>query len=204
METLIRQVIDIRKKCHRYGDNVDSIHARGCFASMFNFATLTLELLSHYYDQWKGIRIVKTKEDLKRARDENAERCKEITKMQFVLAISSIEYRAKETIKLYPKKPLAKWFGKQKRVYLSGIMDESKRIGLIDNKERELWDCILTVRNSVVHNNAIADRHRKYQIDAITVSFVKGKMLRGKLDFFVKLTDKAVDLYYSWIRQLTK
>lgn len=212
METLIKEVANLRQKCHSYRDNIDSILTRpltsdpisGCFAAMFNFATLTLEVLSYYYGQWKGIHIVTTKEDLKRSREENAERCKEITKMQFVLAISSIEYSAKETIKLYPKHPLAKWFHKQKRIYLSGVMDESKRIGLIDSKEREFWDCILAARNSVVHNNAIADRDRTYQIDGITVSFVKGKMLSGKLDFFVKLTNKAVDLYYSWIIQLIK
>jgi len=82
METLIKEVANLRQKCHRYGDNIDSVFTKpltsdpisGCFAAMFNFATLT---------------------------------------------------------------------------------------------------------------------------DGITISFVKGKMLRGKLDFFVKLTNKAVDLYYS-------
>lgn len=216
MERLIKQVLNLRQKCQRYGDKIDSILGEplpseprsGCFAAIFNFTTLTVELLSYYYGLWKRAYIFVTEEDMKRSREENAQRCLEITKMLFVFSISSMEHFAKETINIYPKHPLAQWFRKQqqqeRRIYLSGIMGQSKRTGLIDSKSLKSWDCILEVRNLIVHNNAIADRDRIYQIDGMTVSFVSGKMLRGKLDFLVNLTDKATDLYYSWILKVIK
>ena len=206
MERLIKQLWSLRHKCKRYGDNLDTIirrpsdsdFRRACFAMIFNSTTLTLELLSYYYEKWKGP-FVETREEIRRKKEENAQRCIAITKMQFISSISSIEYCVKETINLNPKHSLAKWSRKQKRIYLSSIMKKSKRIGLINNKQHGFWECILKVRNVIVHNNGIADFDKTYQIDGITVSFVKGKMLKGKLDFFVKLTDKAVDLFHSWI-----
>lgn len=216
MKRLINEVWNLRQKCAQYQNNVNSILQNplpsdlrsGCFGMIYNTTTLTLELLSHYYEQWKKPHIVISEEDLRRSRDENAQRCIEITKMQFISFISSIEYCIKETMSLYPKHHLAKWCSKQqqrkRRIYLGGIITESKRIGLIDKKEYESWDCILKVRNAVVHNNGIADHDKTYQINGATVSFFKGKMLRGKLDFFVRLTDKAIDLYYSWVMNLIK
>lgn len=216
MERLVREVLNLRQKCHRYGDDIDSILGKPtipdprsrCFAEMFNYATLTVELLSYYYSQWRSIHIRATEEDLKRSKEENAERCKTITKMQFILSISSIEHNAKESILLCQKTPLVRWYRRQqqqkRRIYLSGIMKKSNQIGMVSNKDLESWDCILGVRNSVVHNNAIADQDKTYQIDGMTVSFVNGKMLRGKLGFFVQLTDKAAELYYSWVQKLTQ
>lgn len=213
MERLIKEVWNLRQKCERYGDDIDSIlrnplpsdPRRGCFAMIYNGTTLTLELLHYYHKQWKDL-VVATEEDLRLSREENAQRCILISKMQFISSVSSIEYCVKETINLYPKHPLATWCRKQRkrRIYLGGTINESKLIGLIDDKEYESWRCILGVRNALVHNNGIADYDRTYQIDGMTVSFVKGKMLRGKLDFFVKLTEKATDLYYSWIVKLVK
>jgi len=216
MKRLITEVWNLRQKCAQYENDVNSILQNpipsdprsGCLGMIYNTATLTLEMLSYYYEQWKGPHIVSSEEDLRRSREENAQRCVEITKMQFISSVSSIEYCVKETISLYPKHPLAKWCNNQqqrkRRIYLGGIITESKRMGLVDNKEYDSWGCILKVRNAVVHNNGIADHDKTYQIDGATVTFIKGKMLRGKLDFCVRLTDKAADLYYSWVVKLIK
>ena len=203
MERLMKQLASLRTKCKRFGDELEiktttSDLRSGCFAMLFNSTTLTLELLSYYYGIWKRTYTM-TKEQIERSKEENAQRCMEITKMQFILAISNIEYCMKEVLDMYPRHSLAKWCCKQKRIYLSGIINESKKIRLIDDKEHRFWDCILKVRNVVVHNNAIADFSKTYQINGLTISFVKGKMLKGKLDFFIKLTDKAIDLYRSWV-----
>lgn len=210
MEKLIKGVFRLRDKCQQYQEDLDSITQKSprCFSMIFNKATVVVELLSHYFELWKnpaahGIRV----EDIEETREENAERCKEITKWLFVDSLSAMEYCMKETMNLYPNLSLAKWCRKQqqrRRVYLSGIVAESERIGIINNTDYKFWNCIVDVRNSVVHNNAIADKDKTCQVDGTIVSFVKGKMLRGKLDFFVKLTDKAIDIYYSWIRSTIK
>jgi len=179
---------------------------------IFNKATMVAELLSYYFEIWKnplmhGIKV----EDVKRAREENAERCIEVTKWLFINSLSAIEYCMKEAMNLHSNHPLAKWYCKQqqqsKRVYLRGIVTteaNSKRIGIVKDTDYEFWKCMVDVRNSVVHNNAVADQNTTCQADGAVISFVKGKMLRGKIDFFVKLTDKAIDLYYSWITHVIR
>lgn len=55
------------------------------------------------------------------------------------------------------------------------------------------------MRNIIVHNNGIADKNVKYKINDLEIVFEENKMTKGKLDTFVKLTNIAVDLYYSWV-----
>ena len=206
MKMLINEVENLREKCSRYGDEANSMlkgsllgTGSGCFGMIFNHATLTLELLDHYYRIWRKPTIITTRdiEDLERSKKENAERCILITKWLFIDSISSIEFSMKESIKLCPNTLFKK---KGKRVYLSSIVKKSKSIHLMGNDSIKAWNLILRVRNLVVHNNAIADQNGQYQIKDITISLIEGKMMKGKLDFFVKLTDMAVDEYYSWLK----
>ncbi len=44
----------------------------------------------------------------------------------------------------------------------------------------------------------------KYKINDLEIVFEENKMTKGKLDTFVKLTNIAVDLYYSWVLGLGK
>jgi hypothetical protein len=177
---------------------------------IFNGSTLVAELLSHYFELWKfplahGVKA----EDIESSRKENAKRCIMVTKWLFVEALSTIEYCMKETMNLYPNNRLAKWYHKEKQqkkrwIYLRSIIEKSNQIGIVNDGDYECWNCIRDVRNSIVHNNAIANQNKTYQVGGTAVSFIKGKMLRGKLDFFVKLTDKAIDLYYLWITIVIK
>jgi hypothetical protein len=120
----------------------------------------------------------------------------------FIKSLSAIEYCAKETIK-DKRHPLHSWYQEQKsknrRIYLSKIISESYKRGLINKKQKESWDCLIDMRNIIVHNNGIADKNVKYKINDLEIVFEENKMTKGKLDTFVKLTNIAVDLYYSWV-----
>lgn len=213
MNELLRQLSDLRDKCIKYHDEVnnklgtDNEIKAGCFSMIHNNVIMTFELLNFYKMIWEnpekfGLKIPRTNEDLERTKKENAERIIEATKCLFIKSLSSIEYCAKETIK-DKKHPLHSWYQKQKskngRIYLSGIANKSYKKGLIDEQQKECWDCLIYMRNIIVHNNGIADDDKKYRINDLEIIFEKDKMTRGNLDTFVKLTDIAVDLYHCWI-----
>ena len=84
------------------------------------------------------------------------------------------------------------------------IVQKSVEYGLIDENREQIWECLIEVRNAVVHNNARADKDADYPIRDFIVSFRIGQELRGGLDFFVRLTDVAVDEYYYWVNQMLK
>ena len=65
------------------------------------------------------------------------------------------------------------------------------------------WDVLIVVRNLVVHSNAVADRDEVLRIGDMEIHFRKGQMLRGKLDFFVKLIDYAVEGYRYMLEALS-
>lgn len=60
------------------------------------------------------------------------------------------------------------------------------------------------MRNLVVHNNAIADKDEAYTIGDLNVTLIRGKMTRGKLDFFVNLVEHSIESYNTWINNLVK
>ena len=125
--------------------------------------------------------------------------------MQFILSVSAIEFCMKEALSRLLNNKLSKWYSKKmkkgKRMYLRTIIIESEKIGIIESNELDYWKCILDVRNCLIYNNAIPDKNNRLDLDGIKVEFVQGKMIRGKLGFLTKLTDKSFDLYKSWIEK---
>jgi len=206
LKELLLSLNTIREKSKDYGDWLTGIDPRypDSFAMIFNDTTLTLEILDYYYGIWKRKRLLPT-DMIKRLRKENAERILGITKWSFISALSIIEYSAKEMLKMANTSSfeyLRTKLQSGKRVYLSEIIERSKKITLIDEQQYGIWRALIEVRNAVVHNNAIADIDGGYEIDDIEINFVKGKMVRGKLNLFIKLLGITTDQYYKWLRAL--
>jgi len=215
MESLIEKVTLLRDRCRDYGDRLGKLLAVstdasdprvGCFAMVFNHSTLALELLSYYRRIWQRPRGHSTADEIEQARMENWQRCNELCKGLFVMSMSSIEYSTKASIAYYGDGHLALRLVKKKGrfLYLSHIMTNSEREGLVHASAKLDWDRLIDIRNCVVHNNAIADQTEDYVIGGINVVTTKGKMLQGKLDFFATLTEVAVDLYFEWITALVQ
>lgn len=87
-------------------------------------------------------------------------------------------------------------------IYLRRIISNSEKRELIDDKAKEEWHGLIQIRNCIVHNNAISDHDANYVIGELSVVTTKNKMLRGKLDFFLTLTEAAVDRYFAWVKAL--
>jgi len=212
MEILIKKLHGIMEKCRLYGDKLEKelvndhiAHdpRHSCFAMVFNNSTITLELLSYYYEIW-GKMHGDNVEEIERAKKENAERCIESTKWLFIGSMSSMEFCVKESIKLYPKSSIVKELQRKKYIYLSDIVRKSSEEGLISKKAEEDWIHIIELRNLVVHNNGIADKDDSYSIGSLCITLMNGKMAKGKLDFFIDLVEFSIENYNSLINNLVK
>ncbi len=206
LEELLQSLDAIRKKVSEYEDSTKPFpESPNVFAMMYNDVTLTVELLNHYYRLWKKPVIGISPEMVEQVKNENAERVLVISKWSFVSTLSSIEWHSKEIMRLTTGdlfSELKQRLLNGKRVYLSNIMERSKSLELIDEKKYETWQGIIAIRNTVVHNNGIASRDAKYEIDGLNVSFTGGEVVTGKLNFFVRLIEVAVDRYCEWLKLL--
>ncbi len=215
MKQIIGTVAKLREKCRHYGDEISQLLGiprdasdprSGCFPMVFNHSTFTLEVLSYYQSIWTIPRVISNPVERDRLRKQNAERCNKALKWLFIGSLSSMEYSAKASVASYsedsPAKNLTKVKGRY--VYLSDIMYNSKKLGLIDNGECEDWQNLIFLRNCIVHNNAISDRDKTFDIAGTSVEANVGKMLQGKLDFFAIVTEVAIERYFTWVKALIK
>ena len=215
VQKLINQLYIMRKKCQQYGNELEASLGKnivpndpryGCFAMIFNKSTLSLELLDFYSRVWKRP-FVGSKNDVKKLKQENGQRCIDQTKMLFIGATSSIEFCAKESVKLHPKSTVGQAIIKlaaKRRIYLSDVVRISSNQKLFSKQEKYKWDRLIWLRNILVHNNGIADTDDVYVIDAVKVNLKNGAMIQGNLDIFTNLVESSVELYNSWINSLEK
>lgn len=215
MEKLVKQVWNIRNICKGYDKKLCKIlkiknsaedSRTGCFSMMFNQATLAFELLDYYYGKWNNSNKLPllTEEEKRRTIKENGERCMEISKMIFIASMSSIEFSVKKSILLYPKSELCKFYlEKQKNnkfVSFYKIMIKKSKYFMTE-KENKSWEFLITVRNATVHNNAFSNKSEKIKINGRNFEIKKDKMMQGKLDHYVFLTEKVIDSYYNWVKK---
>ena len=213
MEELISLLKRIREKLEKYGEWLETagLEMPNSFNMIFNATTLILEVLHYYYQIW-GIPRTLPSDEIERLKKENAERVIEITKWAFVHTLSIIEYSTKEIIKKMSDEKLSSYpairkvkdkLQAGKKVYLSTIIKEFKEGQLISDEEYDVWRGLIETRNIIVHNNAIAEETKSFKMfNEFRISFVKGKMLKDKLDFFIKLLDVAIDQHHQWIRSV--
>ncbi len=220
MNSLIEQVTRIREKSREFGNTlgkelsgktVQNDPRTGCFAMIFDKAAMGLDVLIHFREQWSKPGQYDP-EAVQLLKKQSWERCIEFTKLLFVGTVSVIEYCAKESIKLYPNSPVTtqidlmirRKIARKRRpiYYLSDVIRESNRCGLIPQSAKDKWDRIIWLRNIMVHNNGVADSDDVYVIDGLSVTLEKGKMLQGKIDCFTNLTESSVENYNSWITAL--
>jgi hypothetical protein len=166
----------------------------GAFAMCNQYAVLTLELLSFYNQVWSALRAPEGP-DLDRTRQENGERIISITKACFVLSLSAIEFSAKHAIVNIPGRvpPLAG------RVYLRKIISATVNAGRISATDETVWDGCSEVRNTIVHNNGIAERDLAFALPSGTqVQLQRGLMMRGNLRLLPELTQWSVEAFGRW------
>ena len=200
MGDVLQRVAALRANCTRHQTELSQRFTVplgdppiGGFGICHNTATVTLELLSFYNDLW-GKLDPRSVPDIARARQENAERVMVITKALYIMALSGFEFAAKNALALRPKK-LAIGGG---RIYLSTVMRASKDAGLVPEGVYDLWTGAIELRNTLVHNNGVADRTATYQFPDVTLQLQAGQMARDGLLFFAAVTDWVVNAFRDW------
>ena len=83
------------------------------------------------------------------------------------------------------------------RIYLRKIVREARNAEIIDESEYKVWKTLIAIRNSIVHNNAVADSNAECSLDGLEIVMIKGDMMKGKLNFFIRLLGITIDLYHD-------
>lgn len=155
---------------------------------------LALESLLNYNNLWHS-RLVNTSVSTDQLRTESAQRVVELTKSSFILSLSAFEFCAKQSIALRPKKiqPL------QGRIYLRKIIKESVLAGVISATDESSWEGVIELRNTLVHNNGIAEQTKSYIVPGTQgISFKSGQMSEGTLKFFPQVQSWAIEAFARW------
>jgi arsenate reductase-like glutaredoxin family protein len=203
MKDIVKNYWDLRDKAKRHGDEIAVLfHIQphelpaNVFAMAFNDITITLELLDHYYKTW-GDPTTKISTTREEAIKQNAERVVAIQKMVFIGIMSSVEFCGKQLA--YQTPYLGVFKG---RIYLRMIMERSKAKKIISDSDFNLWEGIINFRNTMVHNNGIAEIDMVYRYPKCELKMSIGKMTQGKLTLFPNLTDWVLDAAKDWFTTL--
>jgi len=154
------------------------------------------EAIGFYFQHWemmerRGVRG--TPAILK----ENEDRIGHIQTSTFTSLISSFEATAKLAL-ASRRHPLKLGNG---RIYLRKMLDESFRLGLIDDADISFWIGALKLRNSIVHNNAVAEDSMRIVLgDGYHIEFRPGEMIQSTPRKSVLLQAAAVKAYVRWCR----
>ena len=178
-----------------------------CFVFIQKHAMAAHDLLKHYGVDWSGVEILlKT--------DEYAQRLTLVAQSAFIFSLSAVEYFLKLIIKKSRKGPLVDWVelerakeekkGRKFRIYLSGIMKESKRNELIDKFQHDSWKGMIGLRNVIMHNNAVVDEDTTFKIGGLVIETKAGKMVRHPLMNRPKTIKVLVSLTRTWIEAYLK
>lgn len=209
MDEVVQCLTRTRDACTRLGNELakdfkldPAAPPINAFTWCFNSTTLTLETCSYYSERFK-LQQATTAPTIAMARQQNGERVVMQTKAHFLFALSSMEAAARQATELHPSAvPLDQT---KKWQYLSNILGKSHALGLIDAPSKKLWDGLIFIRNTVVHNNGVGSGDFKLACpNGVTLSVVKGAMIQGTVGTFADLTEWAVESYALWCRGFLK
>lgn len=166
----------------------------GAFGMSHNSVMLTNELLNYYYQSWEKRPSPKSDNEKEEILTENTEKIIEVTKSLFISCMSSIEYNAKE----YAKQDAR--FNFRGRIYLKEIMKQSLDLGLISQADYDIWEKIIFIRNSTVHNNAIYEKEDVLTIPSLTLEMHANQSLEGPTNSYLALTEWILNAFNDWCK----
>jgi hypothetical protein len=206
MDDLIQLYWNLRSTAEKSGDEIAKIYEVGhhedpasFFGMAFNSITMTLELLDHYNNLWANLNPADFP-NAEETREQNGQRVTLLQKMCFIELMSAFEFSAKKAV-LNNKSTFGEFKG---RIYLTGIMNKSKDIGLIDDAQLQLWKGASKLRNSLVHNNGIAEENAQYDFPDVKVTLKEGVMSQGDLKLFALVSEWLLVEANSWLKNANK
>jgi hypothetical protein len=169
-----------------------------CFYNIYNRGVLTREIVT-LLD--KSIRPFQDSD----AETQETERLMIVTRGLFTDTVSSIEKAAKDCITAYWMNDIKDIAMKENSyLYLRYIIYASAEKGLVSKEELRDWESIFLMRNLVIHNNSVADRSMIFELDDLKISMRPDRMMKGPTTTFVKLSEKAAELFYNWLRTVSE
>lgn len=139
--------------------------------SFFNIAHnifhRNVEILSHYHQYWSSIDQTNILDDY--TITERQQKVRNVIQWSFVNLLSALEYTAKQAL---PDMAPTNAKG-ARRVYLRDLLNNSHDAGLITREQINCWKGLMELRNSLIHNNAIADENATYSYPGVTLTFTK-------------------------------
>lgn len=193
----------LRNKASRYTEEFKSTsYSKNItFGSIFNNFTLTLELLDLYYGIWKEA-TVPAGQDIGLIKKQNFERVILITKWLFIFSLSGIESSIKKLILNSNNTELNDLKLKIKnnnQIHLDQILKNMKDTQKIKLDQYNNWATAIYVRNVMVHNDGIAYDDADYLLKDFKIHLEKNKMMQGKIDFFIDITDRLMEIYREFL-----
>ena len=168
-----------------------------CFWNIHNRVKLTQEIMVLYERVWNSGRFPDLDQD---TTAEITERIITITKDLFIDVVSMVEKTMKDSLKFHTQSGLREAaLRRTSHLYMRNILLGALESDLIDQGTFDEWDLLLIIRNLAAHNNAIADRQGKYDINGIEISMRPGRMMKGPLDTYVVLTQRMIELFFEWL-----
>lgn len=149
-----------------------------------------------------------TEGEVKQLRNQNFERIMELLKWSlFIPTFSLIEFTMKNSLFLFSDHPAAKKVNnlKDKPHYIkfnNSILLPSGETNLLTSNQIKEIKTLAKLRNSIVHNNAIAQEDHIHKGENYEINFAKGEMLTGKLNTFFYCTLAVIELYFAWANNL--
>ena len=205
MKNVVMQYWELGEISKAYGSEVAQFfsiaaheHPAGFFNAVFNNIILTIEFLNYYETLWSDIKPTSSK-NVEKAKEENAQRVTLIQKMSFIEIMSSFEFVSKRIVQ--EKSKFGRFSG---NIYLSKIMSKTRDIGLIDDTKLNLWDGVIRLRDSLVHNNGISEETATYSYPDFIIQVIDGKMTQVKLNLFGLITKWLLNESKDWIIDANK
>ena len=169
-----------------------------CFYNIFNRGILTREIVV-LLD--KSVRPFLENDD----ETQETERVMIVTRGLFIDVLSSIEKAAKDCIPAYWMNDIKEAALKDNSyLYLRYIIYASAEKGLVSEDRLKEWEAVLLMRNLVIHNNSEADRSAVFEMDDLKISMRPNRMMKGPTTTFVKLSEKATELFYEWLKAVNE
>ena len=167
-----------------------------CFYNIYNRGVLTREIITLLE---KSVRPFQDED----AESQELERLMIVTRGLFTDTISSIEKAAKDCIPAYWMNDIKDMALKSSSyLYLRYIIYASAEKGLVSKEELKEWDSLFLMRNLVIHNNSVTDRSMIFELDDLRISMRPDRMMKVPSTTFVKLSEKAVELFSNWLKKV--
>ncbi len=169
-----------------------------CFYNIHNRGVLTMEIVTLLEKSVRPFREGNTE-------DQETERVMIVTRGLFTDTMSSIEKAAKDCISAYWMNDIKdKALENNSYLYLRYIIYASAEKGLVSPRQLKEWEAVFLMRNLVMHNNSEGDRSMVFELEDLKISIRPDRMMKGPTITFVKLSEKAVELFYDWLKAVNE